>query len=281
MTRIVIQRARIASTRKRRNTRRMGPGSPEWTTFGFLRIQTPSSGEKSTATTQDMTSAMATTAKDREGVLARGAAREADGDEPRDSHQGAGEHRKGGRAVGEGGGVFVVVAALQPRDHGLDGDHGVVDQQAEGNDEGTQRDALKVDSGEAHHDEHRGEHERNREGHHGARAQAEADQADPEHDRHGLPQGLHEFVHRMLDGHWLVGDERRLDPDWQIRRDLRHRVRDVVAECEDVAALPHGDGEPDAIPPVDAEHWLRWVRGPARDVRDVAECGSCGRSRRS
>ena len=49
----------------------------------------------------------------------------------------------------------------------------------------------------------------------------------------------------MLDGHGLVGDERRLDPDGQVRRDLRHGLRDVAPEGEDVAALAHGDGEPD------------------------------------
>ena len=43
--------------------RRIGPGSSECATLGFLRIQTPSSGENTTATTHDAISAMATTAK--------------------------------------------------------------------------------------------------------------------------------------------------------------------------------------------------------------------------
>ena len=41
--------------------------------------------------------------------------------------------------------------------------------------------------------------------------------------------------------------------------------------CQDVAALAHGDGEPDGRSSVDAEHRLRGVGGAARDVRDVAE----------
>ena len=110
--------------------------------------------------------------ENRESVLARGAPREPDGDEAGDRDQGAGEHREGGRCVGEGRGVLLVVAVLQPRDHHLDRDHGVVDQETEGDDEGAQRDSLQVDPKHHHGHEHRGENEGDREGHHGARAQA-------------------------------------------------------------------------------------------------------------
>ena len=167
--------------------------------------------------------------------------------------------------------MLLVVAVLQARDHRLDRDHGVVDQQAEGDDEGAERDPLKVDAEDQHCDEHRGEHERDRDCDDGARAQAEADQADRENDRDRLPQGLHELVHRMLDGHGLVGDKRRLDPDRQIRRDLGHRLRDVVPERQDVATLAHRDGEPDAVLSIDAEHRLRGVGRAARHARDVAQ----------
>ena len=209
--------------------------------------------------------------ENREGVFARGAAREADGNEPRDSDQCAGEPRKGGGGVGEGGGLLLVVAMLQPRDHCLDRDHGVVDEQTEGNDEGAERDPLKADAEHQHCGEHRGEDERDRDGHHGARARAEADQADRENDRDRLPQGLHEVVHRMLDGDGLVGDERRLDPDGQIRRDLGHGLRDVASERQHVAALAHRDGEPDGVMSIDAEYRLCGVGRAARDVRDVAQ----------
>ena len=46
---------------------------------------------------------------------------------------------------------------------------------------------------------------------------------------------------------------------------------DVAPESQDVAAFAHGDGEPDALMSIDAEHRLRGIGGPARDVRDVAE----------
>ena len=41
----------------------IGPGSSECAALGFFRIQTPSNGANTTATTQDAISAMATTAK--------------------------------------------------------------------------------------------------------------------------------------------------------------------------------------------------------------------------
>ena len=142
----------------------MGPGSPECAALGFLRTQTPSKGAKRTATIQDMISAMATTAKI-ENVYSPAALRAKPiGHEPRDSDQCAGEHRKGSRGVGEAGGVFLVVAVLQPRDHRLDRDHGVVDQQAESDDEGAQRNSLKVDPEELHRYEHSGEDQRDRRG---------------------------------------------------------------------------------------------------------------------
>ena len=75
----------------------------------------------------------------------------------------------------------------------------------------------------------------------------------------------------MLDGDGLIGDERRLYAHWQVRLDVLHGGCDVAPESEDVAALAHGDGEPDALFSIDLEHRLRGVGGAARDARDVAQ----------
>ena len=75
----------------------------------------------------------------------------------------------------------------------------------------------------------------------------------------------------MLDGHRLVGDERRFDPDGEVCRDFLHGLGEVAAEGDDVAALAHGDGEPYAVSSVDAKHRLHGVGGTAREMRDVAE----------
>ena len=167
--------------------------------------------------------------------------------------------------------MFLVVTVLQARDHHLDRDHRIVDQQAEGDDEGAQRNSLKVDAEALHRHEHRGEYQRDRDGHDGARAQAEGDQADREDDCDRLPQGLHKVVHRVLNRDRLVGDWRRFDPNRQRRGDLRHRLRDVASEGQDVAAFADRDGEPDAVMSIDAEHRLGGIGGPARDAGDVVQ----------
>ena len=63
MTTSVTQRQRIASSRKRRKARRIGPGSSACAALGFFRTHTPISGANTTATTHEASSAMATTAK--------------------------------------------------------------------------------------------------------------------------------------------------------------------------------------------------------------------------
>ncbi len=75
----------------------------------------------------------------------------------------------------------------------------------------------------------------------------------------------------MLDGDGLIGDERRFDADRQVRLDLGHGALDVAPKRQHIATLAHGDGEPDALLPVDAEHRLSRVGGAARDARDVAQ----------
>ena len=76
----------------------------------------------------------------------------------------------------------------------------------------------------------------------------------------------------MLDRDRLVGDERRLDADRQVRRDLGHGLLDVVPEGQDVAARAHGDGEPDApARPLTRNIGCGGSAGPRVTLRDVAE----------
>jgi hypothetical protein len=91
-------------------------------------------GVKTAATHHDPISAMATTAKIENVYSPAALCAKPMGTSDRD--QRAGQPGKGGRAIGEGGCLFLLVAPLQARDHRLDGDHGVVDQETEGDDEG-------------------------------------------------------------------------------------------------------------------------------------------------
>ena len=71
---------------------------------------------------------------------------EADRQEARGGDQRAGQHRERGRGPGEGRGAGAVPALLHLHHHHLDGDDGVVDQQAERDDQRAERDAVKVDA---------------------------------------------------------------------------------------------------------------------------------------
>ena len=157
------------------------------------------------------------------------------------------------------------------RDHGLDGDHRVIDEQPQRDDQRPQRDALQVDPEDLHDDEHDGQHQRDRGRHDQARPQAQIQEADDEHDRDGLPKRLHEFVNRFFHHLRLIGDQESLDADGQVRFELLDHVIQILFQSEDVAAGAHRERHADGVLAVDAELRLRRVGVAARDRRDVAE----------
>ena len=75
---------------------------------------------------------------------------EADRQEAGRRHQRAGQHREGGRGPGKGGGALAVPALLHLHHHHLDGDDGVVDEQAERDDERAERDPVQIEVDDAH-----------------------------------------------------------------------------------------------------------------------------------
>ena len=197
---------------------------PPWPLSLSGRMNTPVSGVNSTATIQDTTSAMPTTANSEKQYSPAPALREADRHEAGDGHQRAGQHRERGGGVGEGGGFDLVVALLHLGDHHLDRDHGVVDQQAERDDERAERDALQRDAGELHHHEGDGEHQRDGDGDHDAGPPAERQEADRQHDGDRLHQALGELADGLLHHMRLVGDEVHVDADGQVARRARRRA---------------------------------------------------------
>ena len=175
----------------------------------------------------------------RKQVLAGRALGHADREECRHGHQRAGAHRKVSCHVGVSGRLGLGPAFLELPDHHLDGDHRVVNQEAERDDEGAERDPLKRDITQVHEHEHGRQNHRDRQGHHGARPQSEAQEADRNHDDQRLHQGLHEVADRVGHDVRLIRDQYRLDSDRQAVRDRNHLPLDVVAESENVAPLAH------------------------------------------
>ena len=62
-----------------------------------------------------------------------------------------------------------------------------------------------------------------------------------------------------------------VDAEREVGRDPGHRLLDIAAQGEDVAAVAHGDGKADGRLAVDAKHRLRRVGKAAPDAGDVAE----------
>ena len=207
----------------------------------------------------------------REGIFTGATCRKADRDEAGDRHERARQHREGGGGVGEGRGGDLVATLLELGDHGLNRDHGIVDQQPEPDDERAERDALQADARQLHDHEGDGENQRDGDGDDDAGTPAERQEAHGQHDGDGLDQRLDELADGLLDDLRLVCDEMRLDADRQVRGQLGKPLLHVLAERKDVGVLGHRDGEADRRSAVVAEHRLLRVDvGPA-DLGDVAQ----------
>ena len=84
--------------------------------------------------------------EDRERIFSRRAPRKADRHEARRRDERARQHRKSQRLIGEGRGLLLAVARGQAGRHDIDGRHRVIDEKAQGDDEGAERNALEVDA---------------------------------------------------------------------------------------------------------------------------------------
>ena len=87
----------------------------------------------------------------------------------------------------------------------------------------------------------------------------------------GLHQGLGELADGLVHHVRLIGDEVHVDADRQVRGELRDALLDVLAQRQRIAALLHGDGEPDRRLAVVAEHRLRRIDVGALDLGDVVQ----------
>ena len=97
-----------------------------------------------------------------------------------------------------------VHAALELDTHHLDGDDGVVDEEAEGDDERAEGDLVQVDAEEVHEDECAREDERDAARDNKPGAETEREKADGEYDDDGECEGLHEVVDGALHDGGLI-----------------------------------------------------------------------------
>ncbi|OIQ80995.1 hypothetical protein GALL_372370 [mine drainage metagenome] len=162
-------------------------------------------------------------------------------------------------------------AAVQPHHHHFDGDHRIVYQEAEGDNERAQRDALQVDVKSPHQHECDRQHQRNAERHHQSGAQAQRQETDGQHDGYRLDQGLHEQVDGMFYHRGLIGHLMHFDAERQVGLDVIHGIFQRFPELDDVATLPHGNFQPDGIPPHIAHLEDRRVFIAALHAGDIAQ----------
>ena len=121
-------------------------------------------------------------------------------------HQGTGQHGRSGMAPGEGRGFDSVVTFLHFHHHHFDGDNGIINQQAEGEDQGAQRNAVKVYPRGFHHHENDSQRQRYRRRNDNTHAPAHADKTHHHDHKQGDEEFDHELIDRRANIHGLVGD---------------------------------------------------------------------------
>jgi hypothetical protein len=150
-------------------------------------------------------------------------------------------------------------------------DHRVVDEEPKPDNECAERDALQAHSGKLHGDEGDGKHQRNRNRDDDARAPTEREEAYGQDDGDGFDQGLDELANGLFNDLRLVGHQMGVDPGRQVGRCLGEALFEVLTECQDVAVLPHGDGEANGRATVVPEYRLLWVSVGSLHLGNVAQ----------
>ncbi|MNI04912.1 hypothetical protein D3C73_578510 [compost metagenome] len=205
------------------------------------------------------------------GVFTGRAGVQADRHEARHRHQRTGEHRERRGGVGEGRRLLLGLAQLQTRNHHFHGDHRIVHQQAEGDDQCTEGNPLHGDAAVFHEYEHHRQHQRDRARHHQPGTHAKADEADQQYDHHGLEQRAGKAANGLLHHHGLVGDVVNADTDRQVGGQLVDTGVQGLAERLDVATLLHGNRQADGRFAVEAEFRRGRIDVAAADFGNIGQ----------
>ena len=179
--------------------------------------------------------------------------------EARHRDQRAGQHREGCRGVGKGGGAHAVPSLLDLHHHHLHGDDGVVHQQAQGDDQRAQGDAVQVPAHDEHDGGHQGQHQRHRRRNHDARSPAQRQEAHRQHDGQGFQEGPLELPHRLIDDPGLVGHLVNHHAQRQGGLERCHALVQRRPQLQDVAAALEAQAEHQHRLAVVAHGELGWV----------------------
>ena len=168
-----------------------------------------------------------------------------DGDEAGASDERPRQHGLGCCLEGIAGRIDAVHALLQLDGHHFDGNDGVVDEEAQGDDEGPQGDFMQVDAGYFHDAEDAGQDQRDTESDDQARPQSQAEEADDEDDDDSFAQGIGKIADRLFDDLRLVRYLVDFHACRQIGFDAFLQFLQVFTELQVIAAALHGQGDAD------------------------------------
>jgi hypothetical protein len=155
--------------------------------------------------------------------------------------------------------------------HHFDRDDRVIDEQAERQHQGAERDLVQADIEHVHRQESGGQHEWNGDGDDQAGTQAKADEGDEQHNDHRLAERAHEGVDRAFDRFRLTRRFADFDPDWQGRLQFGDTASQGLADLDDVAAAGYRHANRQRLFAAVANERVRWIDRAALDACDVAE----------
>ena len=155
------------------------------------------------------------------------------------------QHREGGGFPGERCGANAIPALLHFHHHHLDGDDGVIDQEAERDDQRAERDPVQIEPDRVHDDEDDGKDQRHRQRDDEAGAPTQREKADEQNDRQRFDEGSNKLVDRMIDDGRLIGDLLEIETLRDRFDEFVCRGGDGRTQVQDVGAFRHDDADAD------------------------------------
>src|SRR5580704_7570198 len=163
------------------------------------------------------------------------------------------------RRIGVDGCRSLIHALFQLADHGFDGDDGIIDQQAQGDNESAERDALQTNVAHIHQHENDSQDQWYRACHNGPATDPQRYQSYGHDDGNRLQQRQHEVVDTVSDDFRLVRYQDRLNSDRKIASEPCHGANHITPETQNVAALAQSDSHADRRSAIHAKNRLRRI----------------------
>ncbi|VVO34929.1 hypothetical protein PS689_05306 [Pseudomonas fluorescens] len=160
---------------------------------------------------------------------------------------------------------------LQAGHHHLHCDHRVIHQQSQGNDQGTEGNALHGDAAVFHEDEDQRQHQRDRAGDNQPGADAQADETDHQYDQDRFEQGAGEAADGFFDHVGLARHQVHINAQRQFGGQFLDALLQLRAERLNVSALFHGHRQTDGRLTVEAEQGRGRVGVAPLDRGQIAE----------